>query len=1054
MSQIVTRKVKKIESDICAVYSEKITHALKHNIHNHIYYEQQMQFHQRRQKRLARAEQKKQLQQQQNKNTQVTTSTETPTTITITPTTTIDDNTVNEITENNQQQEQQQDNNDNEVKETPPSVVVVDETENKNSEQQPTNNNNNDDDTNNKEQTEISTNSKQAREEKDNAEDDDDDEEEQQTKLLLNDLDSFQVKVEFDWSSFNDLFHSLINEGAQEVIETILDSLISKDCAISLLSSLLSHCKDVETASNSSSSGGGSSSFNTRQSFSGTNGGGGGTGSSSSKREQIRSFLQNGLRRYVIKYSDNPRMMGYYDAKTRTLCDVVEIDVTDQEEINWIFRDVTKSIEKCTELQQYMIQNYYIPEYEQRIQSILQHRVSLVVHWDSIDYAAQDYARAVYTIYHDRSAMVLEEILRAFELLSVYEDDVLVDALPFGLRSVGIALQPGDIGTRKDFDIDEKNSSVTLRLCLEAAEYTGVFRANDLVQIFKLTGIYDTELTPIFKMDLLSSAAKTFNVARGDLNLFLQILNRDSLNWWNGTSESQRQFFNSINVETADKETKKRYDEYVESQEKEQFAIEQCVKFIEHYYKQRIESWNKQQRQRQQEQGGSGGGGGNGGGNDGGGDSQQQHQQQDSTLINEDDELHSEFEKLIKAWHVVKFNKQNLHQERFLLLTNRAYWTFKFDFIKKKVDDQHYKRHDLTEFHVCDIGDLEQTEQFSVKALKIFTREQRKKGKLGQKYQEVEATSTDPNKKRRKSTKLSLEYRKSLRVNTAYEDVPFSQQLQMMLSQQGEAKIRQKKKKPERPHPNVDGYYSSIFIPYGSKYSPKEIENILLEISWCIFAAATARMGVRNMMHNDGWLTTTQLCHEPFTNQKLTRPKGSLSSFFYNALAIGIMKKQKGLKRLKERDDDLSSSSASTPTQECFSPTLPSDSTDERTTTTVGSVQVIIYKKHRFNPQVPIKKKILKQQAAKAARTATFSIGTDSSDPLSDGTLSPSKGALINEDEHDSTPTRKNKSKRRLIFNEKVDVFYTGDASEEEDHFYLVEEALRDHFDDPAESQD
>lgn len=53
----------------------------------------------------------------------------------------------------------------------------------------------------------------------------------------------------------------------------------------------------------------------------------------------------------------------------------------------------------------------------------------------------------------------------------------------------------------------------------------------------------------------------------------------------------------------------------------------------------------------------------------------------------------------------------NLHQERFLILTNKAYWTFKFDFAVNKIDEKHYKRHDLLDFCVVDIGVLEQTEK-------------------------------------------------------------------------------------------------------------------------------------------------------------------------------------------------------------------------------------------------------------------------------------------------------------------------------------------------------
>lgn len=60
-------------------------------------------------------------------------------------------------------------------------------------------------------------------------------------------------------------------------------------------------------------------------------------------------------------------------------------------------------------------------------------------------------------------------------------------------------------------------------------------------------------------------------------------------------------------------------------------------------------------------------------------------------MVNEDhdeeDDEEEEFEKFIKGWHVIKINKSNLHQERFIILTNKAYWTFKYDFGSKSVDD-------------------------------------------------------------------------------------------------------------------------------------------------------------------------------------------------------------------------------------------------------------------------------------------------------------------------------------------------------------------------------
>lgn len=70
-------------------------------------------------------------------------------------------------------------------------------------------------------------------------------EKKQRTLVIDDEIKERTITVEFDWTSFNDLFSSLINEGAADVIDTIMESLVSKDCAISLLSSLLDHCKPL-----------------------------------------------------------------------------------------------------------------------------------------------------------------------------------------------------------------------------------------------------------------------------------------------------------------------------------------------------------------------------------------------------------------------------------------------------------------------------------------------------------------------------------------------------------------------------------------------------------------------------------------------------------------------------------------------------------------------------------------------------------------------------------------------------------------------------------------
>ncbi|KAL0489687.1 Disco-interacting protein [Acrasis kona] len=779
-------------------------------------------------------------------------------------------------------------------------------------------------------------------------------------ELVIQDKEERRVSVEFDWDSFRDLFQSLVSEGAEEVIDTILESLVSKDCAVSLLSTLLEHCKHP---SQTEVGGGGDAAAATAI-------------SGRSKHGLIRGFLQSGLKRYIIKYSEDPNEWGYY--KDGVLCDVVEIDVTDNEEINWIFRDVTQNIEHCTEMQQFAVVKHYIPEYQSRIRNVFLFDVKLTIDWASIDYAAQDYAKAVYTIYHEKSAYVLGQILEAFEWICTYEEDDLVDSLALGLSTVNVTLQPGNDATRKDFDIDVRYKTLTLRLCLEADEFQGVFRKKDLLPIIKVAGLYDSKISKLFKNELLSAAACTYKVPRGDLSMVRDVLSRTSLGWW-------------------------------APNQKDQDAIDSCRKFIESYYKKRIQKWNsnmEQQLQQVQEQGEPIV-------NVIDGDNSQltnqdiQHQmqlqqqyRQISNIGPEDSNeelLQSieDFEQIIKAWHVIKFNKRSMHQERYLVLTNKAYWTFKYDpptsSSQGSVDEKHFKRHDLCDFCVADIGNLEQTSEFTVQALKVFTFEKRKKDMFGHDWSEVRAGD--------RKGKLSGELRKSLTVtmgNTGdeYEMLGaltehLNAKRSTIVNQDGTIS-RKKVKKADRERPNTVGCYSSIFLPFG-QLEPQAITDILTEIAWCIYAAAVSRQKHRG------------LTYEPFMNQIMTIPKKGLGSKLYNILGVGLTTSK------KKNSIVGSTSSPSTEVRK------PSGGQVEQ-----PKINIEVMKKHQ-----PV---------------------TNSSGKVVNGILKPPKPPVPDSEIEDHSIVRRIVSHdRRITFKPQVQVFYTGDNQDGEstgDKFFAVSQSV------------
>jgi len=106
---------------------------------------------------------------------------------------------------------------------------------------------------------------------------------------------------------------------------------------------------------------------------------------------------------------------------------------------------------------------------------------------------------------------------------------------------------------------------------------------------------------------------------------------------------------------------------------------------------------------------------------------QQNEKNEEKNEEDDEEDINDEvYETIIKCWHVIKLNKMNLYQERMLVLTDKAYWTFKYDFNSNKVDDKHFKRHDLLDFSICDIGDFDKIGDTSLKALKIFTHEKKK----------------------------------------------------------------------------------------------------------------------------------------------------------------------------------------------------------------------------------------------------------------------------------------------------------------------------------------
>lgn len=66
-------------------------------------------------------------------------------------------------------------------------------------------------------------------------------------------------------------------------------------------------------------------------------------------------------------------------------------------------------------------------------------------------------------------------------------------------------------------------------------------------------------------------------------------------------------------------------------------------------------------------------------------------------------------ERFVKAWVITKVNKRGLNQERYLVLTDRKFFTLKNDPERNTIDTKHVKFHDLSKFVMVDVGRFRQT---------------------------------------------------------------------------------------------------------------------------------------------------------------------------------------------------------------------------------------------------------------------------------------------------------------------------------------------------------
>eukprot|EP00761_Pharyngomonas_kirbyi_P009649 gb/GECH01009666.1/.p1 GENE.gb/GECH01009666.1/~~gb/GECH01009666.1/.p1 ORF type:complete len:924 (+),score=190.26 gb/GECH01009666.1/:1-2772(+) len=205
----------------------------------------------------------------------------------------------------------------------------------------------------------------------------------------------------------------------------------------------------------------------------------------------------------------------------------------------------------------------------------------------------------------------------------------------------------------------------------------------------------------------------------------------------------------------------------------------------------------------------------------------------------------------IKAWKVIKLNKNGMRQERFLVLTNWAYYTIAYDFGSNKVDQDHCKMHDLDRLYLVDIGYLKKTSKKSSRAhlsgsqktwaLNIATMEEKHSG--------IAKPNPEDQGNRDGSAQSYMEHN----------------------NEQG-----------KRFRPDTSEMYNSIFL------APLTVDRakrryFLEEIAWTMYTASCMVNG--------------EFGFEPFYHD-IFEPEGGVMSKLYNNFKIGL--KSKGERQAKE----------------------------------------------------------------------------------------------------------------------------------------------------------
>jgi tRNA A-37 threonylcarbamoyl transferase component Bud32 len=505
-----------------------------------------------------------------------------------------------------------------------------------------------------------------------------------------------------------------------------------------------------------------------------------------------KKYLHEHLKQIIFRYSSKVEENGYLSQDGTQMVHYIDVVNRSGTKLTWMNRpcQLEHICDTHIDYLYFSLNNYILPEYTNCIRGVMRKNITLEMAWDTISETEKlDCYRNLHNI---QSALVLQRISRAFDDISAYEPEEIVDTIVQNISKITLRHTQ-----RKHHMYDKTTKTIKLHLVMND-ESNGFYDIDDYYSIIRYSGLFSLNRFPV---ELTSSASQLPCLANNISIPIKELIQRNLI--WMPNLEEKKAF-----------DTCQRFID-------QKFNIEQQSPDIAtNHRKSRTFSFMPSTTGRRSIFGSN-------------------QDSAESLKPRRASVQKATPEQPIHAWHVVKYNNNNMAQERILFLTTHAYYVFRYDFPHAKLDEGHFKRHDLTDIDVIDIADS---------IVKIFTREKVNRSL----FSKITGTEDQGLIEREPATDCNTIF-----TSDYLENHP---------------RLRIHKEPPTRQRPDTKGLYSNIF----TFFEPSKAHQMVREIAWMVYGVSVLRKGAKAM--------------KPFQQTiPVRQSKGvNVGALLYNRLGFGL----------------------------------------------------------------------------------------------------------------------------------------------------------------------